>query len=842
MRKYEKEEYSSMLTMTSRSFMQFIALCGDVNLHFESAQDGFAQRFLSQLGDFGFSDYIGCRPTHRRGGSLDVVLSSGVDCKDIVVEDLQISDHYPIFFTASIPNDKQIGQQKSEKPRYYNYRDLKSIDCPEFLSYASEKLTQLSNYALTCSSSDDLALRFVDFLKTSLDDFAPISVRKTSQNKSSSFPYDPVVADAKRYRRQLERKFIKSKSEIDKQMLNDQRNVVRKLAFNNKARVIREKISNATNSSKVLYKTVRKLTSCEDNDVLPDHVDDQSLSESFSNFFEQKVQKIVSEFSVDDVGSVDLTLEKSTRGNAVFDEFRELDEQSVDKLRPLKCSQLDFLPIAVYKKIWPLMLPIVTKIVNLTLSSGKFPDIFKTAHVRPLIKSYGLDHNSLSSYRPVSNLSFVSKVVETAINNQLQEHLTSNNLLSPVQSAYRKGHSVETALSHVHSSIVSQLDKGHTVFLVLLDLSAAFDTVSHHQLLSLLKSRFGIMSTALNTLQSYLTNRFSRVSINSSLSNPRQFSVGVPQGSILGPVLFNCIMSGLPSLLANIGVNSHMYADDTQFWFSFPPSDETHAREVVQRTFGIITEFMKSNFLKLNPNKTVFLPISRSNPHTNYLPLKLNESTLIPPSKSARNLGVVFDCNLNFRKHISALRKSCFYELKRLTTVRCFIPRNSFESVIHSYVTSKLDFCNILFNGLPDVDLNNIQSILNACAKTVTKAKRYDSASEQLKTLHWLPIVQRAKYKCLLFCHKLAHKDSNLPQYFKEHDTNIKVPSRITRSSSGILLHSSFRPKLMSTSSRCFQSCGVDLWNKLPIHIRNIKSYSSFKKHIKTILFTEFYC
>ena len=165
-----------------------VLICGDVNLHFESAQDGFAQRFLSQLGDFGFSDYIGGRPTHFWGGALDVVLSSGVDCKDIVVEDLQISDHYPIFFTASIPNDKQIGQQKSEKPRYYNYRDLKSIDCPEFLSYASEKLTQLSNYALTCSSSDDLALRFVDFLKTILDDFAPLVSGKPLKINLQAFP------------------------------------------------------------------------------------------------------------------------------------------------------------------------------------------------------------------------------------------------------------------------------------------------------------------------------------------------------------------------------------------------------------------------------------------------------------------------------------------------------------------------------------------------------------------------------------------------------------------------------------------------------------------------------
>ena len=180
----------------------------------------------------------------------------------------------------------------------------------------------------------------------------------------------------------------------------------------------------------------------------------------------------------------------------------------------------------------------------------------------------------------------------------------------------------------------------------------------------------------------------------------------------------------------------------------------------------IITDFMERNFLKLNPSKTVFLPISRSSPHTKYLPLRLNDSTVISPSQHTRNLGITFDCNLNFRKHISTLRRSCFYELKRLSTIRNFLPRGSFETVIHSYVTSKLDFCNILFNGLPDIDVNSIKSIINACAKTVTRAKKYDSASLQLKTLHWLPIVQRAKFKALPLSHKLGHNDIDIPYFY----------------------------------------------------------------------------
>ena len=152
-----------------------------------------------------------------------------------------------------------------------------------------------------------------------------------------------------------------------------------------------------------------------------------------------------------------------------------------------------------------------------------------------------------------------------------------------------------------------------------------------------------------------------------------------------------------------------------------------------------------------------------------------------------------------------------------------------------------MDFCNILFNGLPDIDVNSIKSILNTCAKTVTRAKKYDSASLQLKTLHWLPIVQRAKFEALPLNHKRAHNDIDLPAYFKDHDTQVKIPTRFTRSASGILLNSSFRPKLVSSSQRCFQSCGADLWNGLPDTIRNIKNYNSFKQKVKTLLFREYY-
>ena len=138
----------------------------------------------------------------------------------------------------------------------------------------------------------------------------------------------------------------------------------------------------------------------------------------------------------------------------------------MSKLRVVKCSHLDFLPQTVFVKLWSIMIPSVAKLVNLTLQTGVFPDVFKTAHIMPLLKGTSLDPACLKSYRPVSNLTFISKVVETAINNQLQTHFAKHKLLHPNQSAYRTGHSVESTILGVFSSIRQELDRGRTVFLV----------------------------------------------------------------------------------------------------------------------------------------------------------------------------------------------------------------------------------------------------------------------------------------------------------------------------------------------------------------------------------------
>ena len=168
-----------------------------------------------------------------------------------------------------------------------------------------------------------------------------------------------------------------------------------------------------------------------------------------------------------------------------------MTNESVAKLRNLKVATcVDLMPIDLFRAIFPTVIPAVTTIINTSISTGVFPSCLKQAVITPIIKSQNLDSSSLSSYRPVSILLYLSKLLETAVANQLVSFIEHEKLLHSNQSAYRKLHSVETALLSISSNILEALDGGSSVYLLLLDLSAAFDTVDHNRLLSVLKNEF----------------------------------------------------------------------------------------------------------------------------------------------------------------------------------------------------------------------------------------------------------------------------------------------------------------------------------------------------------------
>ena len=475
----------------------------------------------------------------------------------------------------------------------------------------------------------------------------------------------------------------------------------------------------------------------------------------------------------------------------------------------------------------------------MSLIEGIVPSSMKSAVIKPLLKKENLDCNILKNYRPVSNLTFLSKVLEHVVAKQLKEYMSNNNLQEPFQSAYKQYHSTESALLMVHNDILCAMENQGVTLLVLLDLSSAFDTIDHPVLLSRLQHHLGINGTILAWFESYLSDRTQCVHINGKSSAPQPLQYGVPQGSVLGPLLFSIYILPLGDIIRRHGMKLHIYADDTQVYVSVCPTTSSGVNLAVSRLelcVHDINEWMTMNFLKLNADKTevVMLGFKAQLAKINLTSVNIAGVDIAIKSDPVKNLGVMFDCGLTMATQVANIARLANFQLVNIGRARKMLTTESTKLAVHTLVSSRLDYCNCLLAGINRGLLKRLQNVQRTAARLITRKRKYDPISDDLIELHWLPVEQRINFKILVLTYKAIHHQS--PDYISSM-LQLRTDSRHLRSTS-------FAPQLVQPrthhitfADRAFSCYAPRKWNQLPPQIRNANSISIFKRLLKSHLF-----
>ena len=745
------------------------------------------------------------------------------------VAEQPISDHKAITFNLTLnkpPNIRKIVVS----------RTLKNLDVETFIDAVNQRGLPDDNLCLASVVST-----YEQVLEDTLNQMAPIRSRLITIRNNAPW-YSDEIAIEKRLRRKLERKWRRSRLECDRLEYIQQCGIVNQLLRSNKEAYYSKFIEENSTDSRKLFKSMNKLLYRNLDPCYPTAKSDTDLACAFADFFMQKIERIRYEIavgrSVPELTTMSET-EQCFSCETKLQSFKSLTNNEVFKLiksGAIKSCSLDPLPASIMAKCCHALLPMLTRIINLSLGTGEMPEDLKCAMLRPLLKKPTADYKVFANFRPVSNLKYISKLIEKAVAVQLNDHLACNDLHVPFQSAYRSCHSTESALMRVHNDIMISLDSGNSVLLVLLDLSAAFDTVNHDLLLSRLEKRFGITGTALNWFRSYLCSRTQFVSINQSHSTKRDLLVGVPQGSVLGPLLYLLYTAPISDVIASCQLNYHLYADDTQLYLAFKTDDAHLAADRIVSCVSAISCWMEQNDLKLNPEKTDILLIHsrfREGPVLDYLQFRDERISI---SDKVMILGVILDKHMTFDDQIDHVCKSSINHLRNLFRIRRYLDVNAASTVIHAFITTRLDYCNHLYIGLPKYKVEKLQKIQNIAARYVTGARKYDHITPILVQLHWLPVSYRIVFKHLLFVYKSLN--GLCPQYLTNLLEHRKSARSLRSNSQDLLVQPSCKTK--TYGDRAFSVCAPKIWNSVPLEIRHSSTVLLFKKKLKTFLFTKF--
>jgi hypothetical protein len=461
----------------------------------------------------------------------------------------------------------------------------------------------------------------------------------------------------------------------------------------------------------------------------------------------------------------------------------------------------------------------LTSLFNKSLTEGYFPSSWKEANVSAIFKKG--DPSQVNNYRPISLLSNIEKVLERIVFKRIYNFLLGQNFLSPFQSGFIPGDSPVNQLAFIYNSFCKAIDEGKEIRAVFFDISKAFDRVWHKGLLAKLKSA-GVTGNLLHWFSSYLTNRRQRVILPGTSSDWSAINAGVPQGSILGPLLFLVYIN---DIVSEIHCNIRLFADDTSLYLTVdhPDSAAQHLNSDIQK----IIKWADTWLVSFNPSKTESFVVSRKQAKPFHPPLIMTNEQ-ITTVKSHKHLGVVLSDDCGWHSHIDYIKEKAWKRINIMRNLKFTLDRKSLEIIYISFIRPILEYADVIWGNCLKGDKDELEKIQSEAARIVTGASKLISLRNLYREIGWEPLETRRNNHKLVLFYKMYK--GTAPSYL-----NSLVPPLVGEVSLYSLRNSENVTNIPSRTNlynESFLPSTITLWNSLPVEIRNSPSLSSFKQAI----------
>ena len=613
----------------------------------------------------------------------------------------------------------------------------------------------------------------------------------------------------------------------DKQIVKTLSNKITHLKRKLKSIFYRDKIQEHNGDSKKMWKILKEVTQTEKRlqYVEPEFLD-QNLADNFNTYFATIGTKIQEKLNIK---------EKTTPSNNTerfnwTPESEESIKKLIDRIRTDVAVGYDNISARLLKDTKHTIADSLTKLVNISYEKSTFPNCLKKAIVRAIHKKDNTE--DASNYRPLSILSVVSKIFERSATNQLIAYLERNQLLNETQHAYRKNHSTHTCLGEVLNYIYQEHDKGNLVGMASLDLSKAFDTINHSHLIHKL-NKLGLGKNSLNWCESYLSNRKQKTKFKKYMSEETTVTAGVPQGSILGPVLFICFTNDLPDKLKNCKIIS--YADDSQILVSGKSSKDI--KQLLESLISSAQTWYTENSLLINASKSEVMIINRrkKDGDINIEVTEDGKKKRLKLQENIKILGIYIDKELNWNKQVKEINKKANYAAINLNRVNQLVPKKERLILYNSLVAPHLNYADTVWGGCGSKNTNKLQRTQNAAVKSMLGRKKQDSATEALKTANLLPLEEKRRIHEAVYAHKALK--GNLPtaicRQYQQQQSQMN-----NRSTARQVLTIPIHRTELYKKSPLYRT--IKTWNSIPDDIKHTETTTSFRKKFQSHLLNTF--